>query len=518
MTDWQGEEWDLTQPNRQSLIGVVIYLARNFRALATILISLVAIAASQPKIWIYIGIGIIPLMFVFSLLAYLQYRNFTFHVSDEELIIHRGVFVKDRTVIPAERIQTIQITQNLLQRIVGLVSLKVDTAGSKGSELEIPALERVRARHMQELLYHKKKQILAERKPVGTFQDDISIPPDEALAPTSRAYSQEPERVLVRLGIGDLLLVGITENHLKTGFIALAFVFGYLSQYREIIEQYLAGYFDSYASQVANAGIAMLLAGLVLFAILSVILSLGRTILRFFNLKAVLRTDAVEVSTGLLRRDENRVPIKKIQYIEWHTNPLRRLVGFESAKIKPSGAVAQNSKSQNIEIPALRRRQSTALAEGAFPGYRLPKTRVDADAWGYTRLYTILSGAFSLPVILVLYFAFGFGSYSLYPLLAVALVGALGYRYGRSVHMRINGHFISVARGWIFPVRTIVPTYKIQAVSIEQSIFLDRRGLCHLRLHTAAGDKFIRYLDRRDALEINDFILYTTESHRGSWM
>lgn len=516
MIEGQSDEWDLTRPNRQSLVGVVIYLARNFRALATVLISLVAIAASQPKIWIYIGIGIIPLMVLFSLLAYLQYQNFTFHVSDDELIIHRGVFVKDRTVIPADRIQSIQITQNLIQRIIGLVSLKVDTAGSKGSELEIPALERVRARQMQELLYFKKEQILAEKKQGEPPGDGPSITADEGVTSAPRTDARDRERILVRLSIGDLLLVGITENHLKTGLIAFAFVFGYLSQYREIIEQYLTGSVDTYAGQVANAGIAMVLAALVLYAILSVVLSLGRTILRFFNLKAVLKTDAVEVSTGLLRRDENRVPIQKIQYIEWHTNPLRRLVGFESAKIKPSGAVAQNSKSQNIEIPALRPRQSAVLAEGVFPGYQMPKTRVAADAWGYARLYAILAGLFSLPLVAMLYFAFG--GYSLFALVAAAFIGALGYRYGRSVHMRINGNFISVFRGWIFPVRLVVPTYKIQAVSIEQSVFLVRRGLCHLRIHTAAGDKLIRYLHKSEALEINNFILYIAQSHRGSWM
>ena len=372
---------------------------------------------------------------------------------------------------------------------------------------------------MQELLYSKKEQILAGKKRGQPFDEGIPISPDEeqtaeTSSPRDRVWAKE--RTLVRLSIGDLLLVGITENHLKTGLIAFAFVFGYLSQYRDIIEQYLSGYVDSYASQVANAGIAMVLAALLLYAVLSVVLSLGRTILRFFNLKAVLKADAVEVSTGLLKRDENRVPIKKIQYIEWHTNPLRRLVGFESAKIKPSGAVAQNSKGQNIEIPALRSRQSAALAEGAFPGYRLPKTLVAADAWGYARLYTILAGVFSLPLLALLYVAFD--GYALFALVAVAVIGALGYRYGRSVHLRINGNFIAVFRGWIFPVRLIVPTYKIQAVSIEQSVFLVRRGLCHLRIHTAAGDKLIRYIDRSEAAEINNFILYTVESHRGSWM
>ena len=73
--------WDINTPTRQSYLGVIIYLIRNLRTLATLLISFIAVAAAAPKFWTIVGVSIIPLVVLFALLAYWQYRNFTFHLE-----------------------------------------------------------------------------------------------------------------------------------------------------------------------------------------------------------------------------------------------------------------------------------------------------------------------------------------------------------------------------------------------------------------------------------------------------
>ncbi len=510
MSEEEFEEGDITQPTRQSPLGVVVYMIRNFRNMITALVSILIVGAANPKVWIWLGVSFIPVLFVTMYLAYLQYKNFTFQVSDEELIVHRGVLFKDRMVIPAHRIQTIQITQNLLQRILGLVGLQVDTAGSKGSELRIPALERKLAVQLQELLYLKKEEILAHRR------GEQNLGAEAQPTPAARADKRAEDKVLVKLGVGDLFVVGLTENHLKTGLLALAVAFGYINQYIEFLESYLTDYVETYTEEVVNAGLTMILSAVIVFIALSVIISLVRTVLRFANFRAVLQVDAVRISGGLVKRNENRIPIKKIQFIEWHTNPLRKLVGFESAKLRPSGAVDSSQGRQLIEIPALKKAQSLLLAESSFANFHVPDTRVDANAWGYARLYTIIATLVCTPIAVGLFFAVEW--YALLIYVVVAVVGAIGLRYGKSVNLRLNEHFILIFRGWIFPVRVAIPAYKVQAVSLHQSFFLVRRGLCHLRIHTSGGASTVRYLTEAQALEIKNFLLYLSERHRGSWM
>lgn len=501
------EDLDLSKPQRQNLLGIVVYLLKYFRAMITILITLVAIASTKPAFWAIVGMAIIPVLIILGVLAYYQYRNFTFHVSDDELIIHNGVFFKDKIEIRIDRIQSIQVTENLVQRILKLVALKVDTAGSKGNELEIPALDKKYAEALKALLYSKKKALTDGE--IG--EENLSVERDVEV------HTEDVvEEKLVHLSVWDLLLVGLTENHLRTGFIAIAFVFGTLSQYQEIIEEYWDDSVDNYASQAINAGITVMLFFLVAFVVMSILISLVRTILRFFDLKATLKLDAVEISTGLLKRNNFRVPIKKVQFVQWETNPLRRAVGFESAKIKPTNSVGETTNQQSIEIPALKPTQSELLATGVFPGYHQPEAFLEGRAMAYARLIVIVSSFLILPVVSGLFI--GYGYVSLFLIAVIPLLGFFGYRYGKTIRIFYDKEFLIIKKGRFFTERIVLPSYKLQSIELKENIFLKRRGLCHLQFYTAAGSRSVRYLSTAEAKTLYDFLLYCIESNEESWM
>ena len=511
----QEKVFDLLTPQRQSLLGVVVYLTRNFRAMLTLLITFVAIAASKPAFWLIAGIAIIPIAIILSVLAYYQYRSFTFHVSDNELIIHKGVFFKERTVIGVDRIQSIQVTENLVQRVLGLVALKVDTAGSKGNELEIPALEVKHANALKELLYTRKKE-LAQSGEFATESVPLGDLEHREIKANEIAEADEPEKQLVHLSLWDLIVVGLTENHLRTGFIAVAFVFGTLSQYKDIYESYLEESVDEYAVQAANAGLMFVLIMVAVFVILSLVISIVRTFLRFFDLKAVLKLQAVEIRTGLVKRETFRVPIRKIQFVQWESNPLRRAVGFESAKIKPSNSVGETAKKQSIEIPALKKEQTEMLAQGIFPGFHEPKSVVMGDEWAYSRYATIISSIIIMPVVAGLFD--GFGYLALGILIFIPFIGALGYFFGKTVRVMYDRDYIMIKKGWFFMERIVLPSYKLQSIALKQNVFLNRRNLCHLQFYTAAGARSVRYLNIDEAQAIYNYLLFCVESSTEPWM
>jgi len=496
------KEWNLHEPQRQSLLGVVVYLLRNLRALIAIFLSFLAVAASNPKAWFYFLLAMVPFGIFMLVFAYYQFKNFTFQVKADKLLIHKGVFIKDRLVVEAERIQSINITENFIQRLIGLVSLKVDTAGSKGNELEIPALERTRAELLKKLLYEKKAEAVGE---------DVKESGDEVSEKT-----ESSGRVLVSLSLGDLIVVGLTENHLRTGLIALAFVFGTFSQYQEYLTQYFEDPLESYAEQAVNAGLAALFIFIILYAVISVLLSLGRTILRFFNLKAVLNDDAIEISTGLFKRNEFRVPIHKIQFLQLETNPLRRAVGFQSAKIKPSNSVGEVANQQSIEIPALKSEQSNKLIHGVFESFHIPEKNLDANAWAYARLNAIIFTILTTPISAATY---SFISYFALVFLLLIPIGAVfGYFYGRSVKLHYDESFIVIRKGLLFTKRIVLPTYKIQALKKSSNLILRRRHLSHIELFTAAGSRSIRFLNTDDVNLFHDFSTYSVEKNSDSWM
>ncbi len=496
------KKWSLDEPQRQSLLGVVVYIIRNFRVMITLFLSLIAVSISNVSLGLLAVSVLVPGSILFTILAYYQHRNFTFHVEGDDLIIHRGVFVKDRLVVSVDRIQSIQITANVIQRLLGLVALKVDTAGSKGNELEIPALERERADILKALLYRKKEAAK------GVEVDDVSI--------SQKAFSEEAGKILVRLNLFDLLKVGLTENHLKTGMIALAFVFGSISQYQDFIKENFDESIDEYSVQVFNSGIKVLLGFVMLYAVFSVLLSIGRTLLRFYGLKATLKQETVDISTGLLKKNHFRIPVSKVQFIEWSNNPLRRAVGFESAILKPSSSIGETGKQQRIEIPALRTEKSWILLEGVFGDFEEPENDIGIDAMAYARFSAVVSGLVFLSFSALIYWKFGW--YASIPIGTWLLIVVLSYFYGRSVELSYGDDFIVIKKGFFFKQRVVIPTFKIQSLSRIQNVFLKRRKLNHIRFYTAAGSKQVKYISNKEVELLYDHLLMRVEQSTAPWM
>ena|GEM_PF-1117382 len=89
--------------------------------------------------------GLFPLFFftliVILVLPYLlwtelNYHNYTYQFRKKRLVIRKGVLNKERTVIPYMKIQNVNINRNLLQRSLGIATVKIETAGTNPWESE----------------------------------------------------------------------------------------------------------------------------------------------------------------------------------------------------------------------------------------------------------------------------------------------------------------------------------------------------------------------------------------------
>ena len=83
-------------------------------------------------------------------------------MRDDDLYLERGVLTRVNTVVPFVRVQHVDTQRGPVERAVGLASVVVYTAGSRGADVTIPGLTPDRADALQEKL--RRLAIESERE------------------------------------------------------------------------------------------------------------------------------------------------------------------------------------------------------------------------------------------------------------------------------------------------------------------------------------------------------------------
>ncbi|NTU89923.1 MAG: PH domain-containing protein, partial [Actinobacteria bacterium] len=88
--------------------------------------------------------------------AYLSYKNFTWEITDTELHVSRGIISKKQTHIPFQRIHSLDSTAKLIDRLLGVVTLNVQTAGSSRPEAVLAGLKLSDAEALRAEIFKRK--------------------------------------------------------------------------------------------------------------------------------------------------------------------------------------------------------------------------------------------------------------------------------------------------------------------------------------------------------------------------
>jgi membrane protein YdbS with pleckstrin-like domain len=120
-----------------------IRLVWILRALARALVGggVVAAIAFVLDRSLLLGAGVGLLLAVLGIAhAVLRYRNWAYVVGDDGIYLERGVLTQIRTEVPLVRIQHVDSRRSALERLIGLATVVVYTAGSRGADVTIPGL------------------------------------------------------------------------------------------------------------------------------------------------------------------------------------------------------------------------------------------------------------------------------------------------------------------------------------------------------------------------------------------
>ena len=108
------------------------------------------------------GAGLLIVGFIF-LIQWLAWKNLSYELSETEFNLYSGIISKKRRHLPYQRVQAVNQSAGVLQRILGLCNVQIDTAGGEANEaVSLKYIRNSDAEALRSELFRRKKILLAD--------------------------------------------------------------------------------------------------------------------------------------------------------------------------------------------------------------------------------------------------------------------------------------------------------------------------------------------------------------------
>ena len=496
--------------------------------------------------------AILLLAIVFGLAAlfsYLSYKNFSWEIDDTEIAVYQGIISKKQTHIPFSRIHSIDTVATVLDRILGVVTMNIQTAGGTKPEATIAGLTQAQVATLRAEVFRRKSILLGQAtpdlvarpsqagtiSPEGAVQDQVQDLNARAVDLSDSLHGifgsgesfDAPVLFEQRLTTKELFLAALTGGGASAAVLSVVLFFSSLAGLVPVLGSFLgdmgmaAGDWFIHQDGLIMIGTLLLIA-LVFFLVVELIVVLSY-LLTYGGFVVRRRAERIEVEHGLLQHRFNGISLSRIQALTIKRSLLGRIFGFVSVTISIVGNSMGNNSNEGSQAsmstlihPFLKKGDVDAFIAQALPEFAdrvgeddlqmLPpkahrRSLFRLGVWPPFWTYVVLVG---LPTLLIIILTGGVEALSeeigfgiIYRILLVIgfvwvlfglLCGELQYRHARFGHDR---NYLVLRSGAFRIDEVVIPRSKIQTMWWTANPLQRRKAvdLRSLKVSTPASDK-----------------------------
>ena len=538
---------------RISPFAVVFFVGKTIRDLVRGYVQLVAtfgalavLIRGTPYAALLIPLALLVIIAV----AVLRYWFFRFRIEEDRIVIRQGILEKTSVDLPFDRIQGINVARRPVDRLLGLVTVSLDTAGSETTEGELPCVRRELAEDLRTRIGAGSRHTATGRTETGDDSalvvrgaDSVHHVPGGPRHVERAHTGRRAGNVLLRLGMGDMFRIGLGRDNILLAMMLIAAAWRRPRElpYR-IAETF--GFSEDIvrpAIETAEATLARTDAlgegtftgGIVLTA-LSVVLAfgVGTAFLRYFGFTLWREGTAYRSRGGLLTQREVVVETAKVQQLTLSQDILLRMLKRFRLRMHPAAdadASQHHDVSEVLEVPLLEAplaqemRESVFGEEGDGP-ILLPKSGefrrvspfyIQALGLRLGALPALAGAVLLMPVTgLTKVWATFAGMWAAIWILGGGLTALqrwrrTGYVYGNDGMASRSGFVGRRVDAFLFR--------KVQSVAVRRSPLEQRQGLATLEVELASDTVTVPYIDQGVARRLRDYMLYMVASSRRRW-
>ncbi|WP_078382399.1 PH domain-containing protein [Sutcliffiella halmapala] len=478
--------------------SIVVTVLKHLREFFFPLIIFVVVGFRDGGIFSFIFYGAL-LVLVTALIGYsvaVWYR-FYYWIEEEELRIESGVFVKKRRFIPQERIQTIDTSEGIIQRIFGLVKVQVETAGG-GTEAEavLSAVTKDEAQRLRNALLYKEASVLSE------VEQDTMI--DE------RIISKEKDEVRPTYTISwkYLFVVGTTSGGIGvvlSAVVAFASQFDQFIPYEDVVDRF---------GLVLQTSVYFIASIVFLVLLLSWLISIAMTMFKYGNFTVVKQGDELLISRGIIEKRQLTIPLARIQAIRISQNLLRQPFGLATVYVEiAGGAGGKEADFATILFPLVKMKEIKRLMKEFTPAYSMQQLTHVLPKRSLIRYMLRLVVPAILVSSTVTYLFQPYGSFSF---ILVGIAIALAYGQFKAGGWDITGSQLQLSYRFVNKNIVMIHKKRVQSFEWKESRFQRRQALqtINAAIKSSISSKNFRVADveRQDGHEI--FNWYTHQKSK----
>lgn len=337
-----------------------------------------------PVIMIVIGaviVGVIVLVALIAAYQVVSYKHLYYELGLEEFNLYSGILNKKRVHVPYQRIQSVDQRATLVQRIFGVCSVSIDTAGGAANKaVMVPYVQKTQAEELRRELFARKQYAVAVQNgaapeaaaaavavaagaaPQQAHEDaNILDAPAEIWQDVRGVFggaAVDTGRVTYEYGMSnkELVFTGLSNN--TAFFVVVIGIIGAVTQFMGEMAPILSGTMEPLVGNVVATSVQLfggnlIAAGVAAFLAASLVLWLLSAIgacISYGGFRACRRDNRIEVEHGLLQHRFQGVDVDRVQSVVVKQSFIRRLLGYCELSLGKIDAAAEGSEDQQKSL------------------------------------------------------------------------------------------------------------------------------------------------------------------------
>ncbi|HAT4301094.1 MAG: PH domain-containing protein [Clostridium perfringens] len=449
------------------------------------------------KQWVYILIIVLILLGI--AISILSWKKEYMLLKGDEAHYHKGVFSKNTTIIPKKSFKSMDISQNLIERILGYKIVKIESPSREVGEEDIKmslsdediALLKSFAfgtnKEFNKELNNEvsegfdlKENIFRESFVDSEFEKlkedyESNLNNRKNINESENVHTNNSKKVNIKekkISNKDLILYGFTSFNLFIAIILIFNAWGKIEKFinSEYVDSVINGYIANEASKI---GIIFAIVGLFLALIILKAIATVYYFVKYYNFTILKEGENIKIKYGFFSTKEFSFKENSIKLIKLKSNPLRQLLRRYEINVVIKGYSGEG-KEQIIMYPIGNDKEVQNIIREF-----IPKWSIEGDGEGirHGKIFMIIK-----PVLIV--FIISLVVYLILKVKWVLLINIISFIIipssilkGRNINLKVDENKVRAVTGGFFRTIHILKGKDIQAVGFNTNPIQEKNNI-----------------------------------------